>query len=584
MKLLEEIKFLFSGVFETLFGEDFANTDPILKPSARAEFGDYQANFAMSLAKKLKKSPRDIANLVVAELSNNKKFNQVFEKIEIAGPGFINLWLNTNNLNSYLHNIFVDPRLGVEKSDNIKNIVLDYGGPNVAKEMHVGHLRSTVIGDCLARVLSFLGNNVIRQNHLGDWGTQFGMLIQHLIEFKQEQEQDNNKTSIRDLNKFYKQAKKKFDEDEVFADKARKRVVLLQSGDEQTLALWRDLVTQSAVYFEEVYKKLDVLLQPSDIKSESSYNNYLPEVVKELEDKNLAETNQGAKVIFLDGFTDKDGNKVPCIIQKADGGYLYATTDIAAARYRINDLKADQIIYVIDARQSQHLAMLFDIVNKAGWPKVDLSHVKFGMVLGPDRKPFKTRSGETIPLMSLVSEAVAKAKVLVKDKNPDMPESNLNHISDVLGVGALKYGDLSGDRVKDYVFDWDRMLSFDGNSAPYLLNAYVRIKSIFRKLDINDFLWPDNFILQTHQEKVLALKILAFSDVIKGVGVSLSPHHICTYLCELAGGFHKFYENCSISKAESDQIKNSRVILSYIVSQVLKLGLELLGISVIDVM
>lgn len=580
MHLLDDLGEIFASIFKDVFGDQYSYIDPILKPSTRDGFGDFQANFAMSLAKKLKKSPRDLAQLVSAELSSDKYINKVFNKVEVAGPGFINLWLSPSFLTNYLNNMFKVERLGIDRVNKSKNIVIDYGSPNVAKEMHVGHLRSTIIGDSLARVLSFLGHNVIRQNHLGDWGTQFGMLIQHLLDISE----DDKNSSIKDLNKFYKRAKKKFDEDELFADKARKRVVLLQSGDKNTLLLWKQLVDQSALYFDEVYKKLGVLLEPKDIKSESSYNSDLAKIVSELEDNNIAEVNQRAKVVFLDGFIDKEGKKVPCIIQKADGGYLYATTDLAAAKYRIESLKADQIIYVIDARQAQHLAMLFAIVAKTNWSDVKMSHVSFGMVLGSDRKPFKTRSGETIPLISLIDESISRAKLLVKEKNQDVSESEINKISEVLGIGALKYGDLSGDRVKDYVFDWDRMLSFDGNSAPYLLNAYVRIKSIFRKLNIEDIIWPDNFILDTDKEKALALKILAFIDVINSVSVSLSPHHICTYLCELAASFHKFYESCSISKAESDLIKQSRIALSDLSARVIKLGLDLLGISVINVM
>ena len=580
MQLLDDLGKIFASIFKDIFGDNYYDIDPILKPSTRDGFGDFQANFAMSLAKKLQKPPRDLAQLVSAELSSDKYINKVFNKVEVAGPGFINLWLSPSFLTNYLKKMFKGENSGIDKVSNSKNIVIDYGSPNVAKEMHVGHLRSTIIGDSLARVLSLLGHNVIRQNHLGDWGTQFGMLIQHLLDISE----DDKNYSIKDLNKFYKQAKKKFDDDKTFADKSRKRVVLLQSGDNNTLLLWKQLVDQSALYFDKVYKKLGVLLEPKDIKSESSYNSDLPKIVSELESENIAETNQGAKVVFLDGFSDKEGNPVPCIIQKADGGYLYATTDLAAAKYRIENLKADQIIYVIDARQAQHLSMLFAIVSQMKWSEVKMSHVSFGMVLGPDRKPFKTRSGETIPLISLIDEAISRAKLLVKEKNQDLSESEINNISEVLGIGALKYGDLSGDRVKDYVFDWDRMLSFDGNSAPYLLNAYVRIKSIFRKLNIEDVSWPDNFILHTDKEKDLALKILAFSDIIYGVSISLSPHHICTYLCELAASYHKFYESCSISKAGSDLIKQSRIALSYLCAKVLKLGLYLLGISVINIM
>ena len=583
--ITNQLKEVFQNAFVKVFGEDYKNFDPILKPSQRSQFGDFQANFAMSLAKSLKKNPRELADSIKNILEEDSNLNKYFEIFEIAGPGFINIWLSSDFIIKNLNAQFDDTNLGVEKSNNPQNIVIDYGSPNVAKEMHVGHLRSTVIGDSLARVLGFLGHNVIRQNHLGDWGTQFGMLIQNLIELGEDQS-----NSMQDLNTFYKESKKRFDTDENFAKSARDRVVLLQSKDPETYALWKKIVEQSAVYFNEIYKKLGVLLTPDDIKAESFYNDMLSQTVDDLLSFDLAEINRG-KVIFLDGFLDKDGNKVPFIIQKADGGYLYATTDLAAAKYRIENLNADRVIYVIDARQSQHLAMLFAAVNKTNWLEnlnkdVKFDHVSFGMVLGEDRKPFKTRSGETIKLNLLIDEAISKAKAAMSEKKSDLSDDKKLEVAQKLGIGALKYGDLCTDRVKDYVFDWDRLLSFEGNSAPYLLNAYVRVCSIFRKanIDMSDVKFSDSFVISSPFEKVLALKLLSFSQVINNFTKHLSPHNLCNYLCELSADFHRFYENCSILKADTDAIKASRLVLSKMSADVLRIGLDLLGIDVIDVM
>ncbi len=584
--ITNQLKEVFQKSFVKVFSEEYKDLDPILKPSQRSQFGDFQANFAMSLAKSLKKKPRELADSIKNVLEEDSDLNKYFEKLEIAGPGFINIWLSSDFVIQNLNTQFDDSNLGVEKAKNPQNIVIDYGSPNVAKEMHVGHLRSTVIGDSLVRVLNFLGHNVIRQNHLGDWGTQFGMLIQNLIELGEDKS-----NSMQDLNAFYKEAKKRFDTDEAFAKAARDRVVLLQSKDPETYALWQKIVEQSAIYFNEIYQRLGVLLTPDDIKAESSYNNMLSQTVDQLVSSKLAETNQGAKVIFLDGFLDKEGNNVPFIIQKADGGYLYATTDLAAAKYRIENLNADRVIYVIDARQSQHLAMLFATINKTNWlansnRDVKFDHVSFGMVLGGDRKPFKTRSGETIKLTYLIDEAISKAKAAMSEKKSDLSDETKLEVAQKLGIGALKYGDLCTDRVKDYVFDWDRLLSFEGNSAPYLLNAYVRVCSIFRKanIDMSVIKFSDSFIISSPFEKVLALKLLSFSQVINNFTKHLSPHNLCNYLCELAADFHRFYENCSILKADLDDIKSSRLALSKMSADVLSCGLGLLGIDVVDVM
>jgi arginyl-tRNA synthetase len=559
-------------------GEEFAATDPIIKLSNRAEFGDYQANFAMGLAKQLKQNPRDLATKVTQYL----KGSVIFSKAEVAGPGFINLYLNNEFLVQQLLLLISDSRCGVKEVAS-ETVVVDYGGPNVAKEMHVGHLRSTVIGDAIVRVLSFLGHEVIRQNHMGDWGTQFGMLIQYLLD---ENWQAQTEHSIADLNALYQAAKKRYDEDADFAKRARERVVLLQSGEQQTRDIWQALVAESERHFEKVYQRLGVLLTPDDIKSESAYNDTLPAIVHELQKSGVAETSDGAQVIFLDGFADQNDKPVPMIIQKSDGGYLYATTDLAAMRYRLTKLKATRLIYVIDSRQGQHMKMLFAATKKQAWvnDQVTLEHAAFGSVLGDDRKPFKTRSGETIKLIDLLDEAKQRALTIVHSKKNELTPDEQNHIAEVMSVAAIKYADLSSDRIKDYVFDWDRMLSFDGNSAPYLLNAYVRIQAVFRKGDIDVQSLKDTIILLEHaQEKALALKVLAFADVINLVAQDLAPHYLCHYLCELAADFHAFYEHCPILNAD-EKLKQSRLALAVITAKVLEQGLALLGINVIDKM
>lgn len=562
-----------------VYGEAFADADPMVRPSASNQHGDYQANVAMGLAKRVSAKPRDVAQAIVDRLD----LSQVCAKVDIAGPGFINFHLTDAFLAQQVQAQATDEHLGLVQASPAQRVVVDYGGPNVAKEMHVGHLRSAIIGDAIVRVLTALGHHVIRQNHIGDWGTQFGMLIQAMIEAG-----DNaSGHAIGDLNKLYQAAKKRFDDDAPFAERARQRVVKLQGGDEETLALWRKLVTQSESHFQEVYSRLGVLLTGDDIRGESFYNPRLPGVVKDLEKQGLLKESQGAAVVFPPGFGDKDKNPLPLIVRKGDGGYLYATTDLAAARYRVDELAAQRVIYVTDVRQAQHFAMVFQTLRDAGWAPstVRLDHVPFGTMLGQDRKPFKTRSGDLIRLVDLLDEAIERADAVVKDKRPEMAEEQRKTVAAAVGVGALKYADLSTDRIKDYVFDWTRMLSFDGNTAPYLQNAYVRVRAIFRKGNVDPASVRDSAIhLGEPAERALAAKLLLFPTTAASVGESLEPHRLCNYLYELAAGYHKFYEACPVLTAGDDATRASRLALSDLTARVLQRGLQLLGIEVVEQM
>lgn len=568
----------FQAAIARAFGEEFMLLDPLIKSTPRADLGDFQANFAMGLAKQLQLNPREVATRTLEKLQSE----DLFSRVEIAGPGFINVFLKAEFLNEQLEQLLTDPRGGVGIQEP-QTVVIDYGSPNVAKEMHVGHLRSTIIGDCIARILTRLGHDVIRQNHLGDWGTQFGMLIQEILETNASQKPADN---MAQLNALYQAAKQHYDKDPDFAKRARERVVLLQGGDQETVSIWKQLVAESQQYFNQIYQRLQVLLTDADIKSESAYNPMLPGIVSELLASGLATHSEGAIVVFLEGFQDKDHNPTPMIIQKSDGGHLYATTDLAAAKYRLKTLKATRLIYVIDSRQSQHMAMLFAAVRKQGWgnPSVQLEHASFGSILGPDRKPFKTRSGETIKLVDLLNEAEQRAAAILAEKKSELPVDLQKTIVHTISTGAIKYSDLCSERVKDYIFDWDRMLSFDGNSAPYLLNAYVRIQSIFRKAESQGVSLPETGSIQLNDaiEHQLGLKLLAFPDIVELVAKELAPHHLCHYLCELATCFHSFYEHCPILKPEANSERDSRLVLCEITAKILQQGLDLLGIQTID--
>lgn len=543
------------------------DTDPAIRLSAHA---DYQANVAMALGKRVGKPPREIAKTLLEHLP----IGDVVAKAEIAGPGFINVTLRDAFVAQEITAVAKDPALDLGAPADRETVVVDYSSPNVAKELHVGHLRSTILGDCLARVLEALGHKVIRQNHLGDWGTPFGMLIEHMLDLGGAARVD-----IRDLDGFYKQARAKFDADAAFAERSRARVVKLQAGDAETLTLWRGLVEQSTRYFAELYTRLGIALRPADIAGESFYNPLLNDVVAALRDAGLAKDSDGAVCTFPPGFTSKEGTPLPLIVQKQDGGFGYAATDLAAIRHRARTLGATRILYVVGAPQAQHFAMVFATAKAAGWitPSVRAEHVAFGLILGPDKKPFKTRSGENVKLATLIDEAEARAIAVVRAKAQELDEAELLAIGRAVGVGALKYADLSSDRIKDYVFDWDRMLSLDGNTAPYLMYAHARIRSIVRKA--GEAPKDAAITLGAPEERALALVLLRFGAVIAEVGRTLTPHTLCTYLFDLATAFTAFYQTCSVLHADTPAQRDSRLALCEVTARTLSRGLALLGIE-----
>ncbi len=550
----------------------------VIKPSSRPEFGQYQVNGIMGAAKKLKKNPREIAQTVIEQLD----IDDIADKIEVAGPGFINIHLKAEWLSQQLEAARQSDQVGIAKSQQPMNIVVDYSGPNLAKEMHVGHLRSTIIGDAVVRTLELLGHHVIRQNHVGDWGTQFGMLIAHMVDQKTDNESDLS-IKLADLESFYRDAKLRFDEDEAFAETARDYVVKLQSGDEQCKQLWQQFIDISLQHCEEVYEQLNVSLSRDDVKPESSYNDDLPNVIQALDEQGLLTESDGAKVVFLDELKAKDNKPFPVIVQKSDGGYLYATTDLAALRYRHKELAAKRAMYFVDARQNLHLTSVFLIAKKAGFVPDDmqLEHLAFGTMMGEDGKPFKTRTGGTVKLIDLLNEAEERAYALVAEKNPDLSDEEKKQIAHKVGIGAVKYVDLSKNRTSDYIFNWDTMLSFEGNTAPYLQYAYTRIHSIFKKADSYDE--QATIQLNAAEERQLAVKILQCEEAIEQVAKDATPNTLCNYLYELAGNFMTFYEACPILKADDD-IKNSRLKLAQLTADTLKLGLGLLGIETMEQM
>lgn len=550
---------------------------PHVAPSKNPQFGDYQANGAMGAAKVMGRKPRDIAQ----EILNAVKLDDIASKTEIAGPGFINVHLQPQWLAQELQK----QDCSAQQANTPQTIVVDYSSPNLAKEMHVGHLRSTIIGDSLARVLEHLGHKVIRQNHVGDWGTQFGMLTAELEEqLGQNQAAD---MALKDLEQFYQQAKKHFDDEPAFADKARDYVVKLQSGDSKLLELWEKFREVSLEHGEELYKALGVTLQRGDVKGESFYNDDLANVVAELKAQELAVEDAGAIVVFLQELADKEGNPSVVIIQKQGGGYLYATTDLAAMRHRVNELKADRIMYFIDARQSLHMKQVFTLAHKAGFvdSAVDLEHHAFGTMMGEDGTPFKTRSGGTVKLADLTTEAVERATALVESKNPELSDVERKEIGRKVGIGAVKYADLSKTRTNDYIFSWESMLSFEGNTAPYLQYAYARIQSIFRRAKIDAVSFTGALNLQANEEQALALKLLRFDEAIEQVAKEAFPHILCTYLYETASLYMKFYEACPILKeGVSEEDKMSRLALCAATANILRTGLDLLGIEVMEKM
>ena len=579
---IEQLKTKFQQALVAAFGQDYAEVDPMLVPASNPKFGDYQSNVALGLSKQLKQSPRAIAQTIIQHL----EVGEICLSPEIAGPGFINLTVKPEYLEKQINSIQRDPRLGILPAKNQQRVIVDFSSPNIAKEMHVGHLRSTIIGDCIARILEFQGEDVLRMNHVGDWGTQFGMLIAYLREVHPEALTTANALDLGYLVTFYKQAKKRFDEDENFQEIARKEVVKLQSGVEDSRRAWQLLCEQSRREFQVIYDRLDVQLTE---RGESFYNPLLPDVVEDLAKTGLLKEDAGAKCVFLEGFSNKEGQPLPLIVQKSDGGYNYATTDLAALRYRIFQDHAERIIYVTDAGQANHFAQFFQVAKRAGWipETVELVHVPFGLVLGEDNKKLKTRSGETVRLKVLLDEAIDRARAdleaRLKDDNRQESEEFIANVAQVIGISAVKYADLSQNRNSNYVFSFDKMLSLQGNTAPYLLYAYARIRSIGRKgnIDFEQLQTETKVLLQVDEELVLAKHLLQLSEVLKNIEEDLLPNRLCEYLYELSKKFNKFYEECDVLKAEEPQ-RSSRLILCDITARTLKLGLSLLGIQVLE--
>lgn len=554
-----------------------AEMPALIAPGKKVGFGDYQANCAMGAAKAMGTNPRELAAKIVAALD----LETIAEKVEIAGPGFINIDLKAEWLGEQIAAAQSHARLNIAATEKPQTIVIDYSGPNLAKEMHVGHLRSTIIGDALARLLEFQGHKVIRQNHVGDWGTQFGMLIAQL----EEQLNTEDNMALKDLEVFYQQAKKHFDDDEAFANKARDYVVRLQSGDAAMLKLWQQFKDISLHHSTDIYQQLNVTLKDEHVRGESFYNNDLAPLVKELQDQGLAVESDGAQVVFLHELADKDGNPSPVIIQKQGGGFLYATTDLAALRYRVKTLHANRIMYFIDARQSLHMQQVFTVARKAKFVGDDtsLEHLAFGTMMGSDGKPFKTRSGGTVKLAELLTEAVERANTVVSEKSTELSTTEIAEISRKVGIGAVKYADLCKTRTNDYVFSWESMLSFEGNTAPYLQYAFTRVQSIFRKAGVAPDSLQGNIIIGTEQEKTLAIKLLQFSEVLDQVAREAMPHLLCTYLYDIASLYMTFYEACPILKEGIDaDIRESRLRLCHLVARTIEQGLDLLGIEVME--
>lgn len=621
----------FREALTSIVGPDQAGqTDPLIRPAADPKFGDYQSNLAMSLGKQLGQKPREVAGRIVAALQQNEAARRLIADLEIAGPGFINIRLSSAALADMLASIRAEAtRLGIEAAAAPQTVVVDYSGPNIAKQMHVGHLRSTIIGDTIARVLEFEGHRVIRQNHIGDWGTQFGMLIAYLKEKMPQALEHPEQVHLADLEEFYRAANTLDKADAAFQARARAEVVSLHRHEPSTVEAWRYIVDESRRQYMPMYRRLGVKLSAEDERGESFYAERLPQVVAELENRFgtgeaagagpaapriRVERSEGALCVFHESakgeplFKSPEGKPVPMIIVKSDGAFLYATTDLAALSFRIRELQADRIVYVTDARQIQHFQMVFATVRGAGWtqqppssdgcrpPEVELDHVTFGSILGEDRKPLKTRSGENIKLAELLDEAVARAEALIRATEADpqkrrgFSESEIKDIADAVGVGAVKYADLSQNRQSDYVFSWDKMLAMEGNTAPYLMYAYARIRSIYRKgaeradsaATATPSEGPVAMDLAHPAERALALQILRFAEILESVAVGLKINLLTDYLYELAGLFMKFYENCPVLAADTPEQRGSRLRLCELTARTLQTGLELLGIRVVE--
>jgi arginyl-tRNA synthetase len=580
--ILEKLQTAVSQALVDAFGEELADVDPLVVAASNPKFGDYQSNVALALPKQLKQAPRAIAEQIIPKL----EVDEMCETPEIAGAGFINFTLKPTYLAILLKKIYPDERLGIEKITKPQKVVVDFSSPNIAKEMHVGHLRSTIIGDSIARILEFRGYDVLRLNHVGDWGTQFGMLIAYLREAYPEALTTADALDIGDLVSLYKQAKVRFDEDPEFKETARNEVVKLQAGAPDSLYAWNLLCQQSRREFQVIYDLLDIQLTE---RGESFYNPFLDDIVTQLIDRGLLEENEGAKCVFLEGFSNKDGDPLPLIVQKSDGGFNYATTDLAALKYRIQQDLAERIIYVTDSGQANHFAGVFQVAKKAGIlpENIEVVHVPFGLVLGKDGKKIKTRAGKTIKLKDLLDEAVSRAKSdlqarLTAENREESPEF-IDRVSQVVGISAVKYADLSQNRTSDYKFDYDKMLSLKGNTAPYLIYAYVRPQGIARKgnIDFTGLNLDTKIVLETEAELVLVKYLLQLEDILKEVERDLLPNRLCQYLFELSQKANKFYEECPILNAE-EPYKTSRLILVDLTARTLKLGLSLLGINTLE--
>ncbi len=584
---MQDVTALLAERLQAAFDTLAPGADPVLRPSDRA---DFQANGALSLARRLGRPPREIAGAIV----DVARLGDLCERVEVSGPGFVNLFLSISFVERSVRAMAADPALGVERTAAPERVVVTYSHPNVAKEMHVGHLRSTVIGDSLCRMLDHLGHEVVRENHIGDWGTPFGMLIEHLLDVGEQAAVAE--LSVGDLTDFYQAARASFDGDDDFKERSRRRVVLLQGGDPETLRMWRVLVEHSVAYFDEVYTKLGVLLTDDDVKGESFYNPMLLGVVEDLDTAGLLVEDDGARCVFPPGFTNREGDPLPLIVQKSDGGFGYAATDLACVRDRVDVIGATRMLYVVGAPQAQHLQMCFEVSRMAGWLPAGVCavHVAFGSVLGTDRRMLRTRAGTSVKLVDLLDEAVSRAAAAMTERGRDaeLTQEEQRAVARALGIGAVKYADLSTDRVRDYVFDWERMLSFEGDTGPYLQYAHARIRSIFRRAarepgdpeigerdEAGAGRRASDIVVRAPEERALGLSLLGYASAIRAAVEESSPSKLCAYLYALASTFTSFYECCPVLRAPDEPTRRSRLALSETTARVLAEGLGLLGIE-----
>jgi len=557
------------------YGTTYADADPLIRPSS---FADFQSNAALSLAKKLGKPPRDVAGEIISHLD----VSDISEAPTVSGPGFVNFTLRSEWIAAATDDLLADPRLGTPLAEVPRTVIVEYSSPNIAKEMHVGHLRTTIVGDAIARVIEFAGHRVIRDNHVGDWGTQFGMLIEYLFEVGEDAPEAQLLRT--DPNAFYQSARVKFDSDPGFADRARERVVKLQSRDDPaTQRLWDELMGLSRDYLRDTYRLLRVTLTDDDIRGESFYNDLLPGVVEDLTAKGLVVESDGALCVFPPGFTGRDGSPLPVIIRKRDGGYNYSTTDLATVRYRVDKINCDRAIYVVGSDQALHFRMIFAVARLAGWlaTGADFEHAQIGMVQGTDGSRLRTREGDAVALSALLTEGIERAAAILGEIG-DLDAAAKDEIAEDVGIGAIKYADLSTARDSAYIFDWDRMISFHGNTGPYLQYATTRIRSIFRRARIAETDARGPIQITAPAERELALKLLGFGGVVTQVADAAEPHRLCAYVFEVASLFTTFYEQCPVLKADDDETRQSRLALCAATLRVLMTGLGLLGVPVPD--